>query len=651
MMGRAFAVAIGGTLAAGVLCAGDGADNLLKNADFEAGMDGWRRSGKVWRVETGAGYAGTRGLVWENADPTVRVYPAQYPPIEPAAAYRFRALVKVDELKGPKGAVPRVGFEWCNTNGVWGGSATARPVDDNGLLKDGWVQYEGRTPVMGADVAKGGLLFLLPKGCTGKVRFDNASFVRIPVQPVEFAVTSADRDTADGGTVRVLVSLHANASKNVAELAYADEQGVRRTAKPVLFAHDRAVFELDVARLARGRQDLAFTLRDTAGGAVLGTANLAFTRAVPRRRVTFDAQRRMHVDGKPFFPLGLYVGRMADGDYAEYKRGPYNFAVQYGGTSAADLDKWRQAGVFVATDVRRLVYGYSHFSTRSAIRTLEESKEAFRRKLAEVGDHPALLMWYLNDEAPVDLVQNTTDVHRFLHELDPERATLTCLCQPKTAYDFLPSFDVMAHDCYPIGNHVGKNMMERVTRQMREIDGSMLAMRPLWFIPQAFDWKWCYSAASLKTCDQAYLRMPTREEMACMTWQGVACGANGVILYAFHEIRHHAKGAAYEKAWGDTCAVAEEVKKMEPVLLADGLAVSSAGLPEFVVARAWRHDGGDWYLVVNATREAQAAKLVLDGRYATLSTALGRGAGLSADGRSLDCTFGPMEYAFVRLGR
>ena len=136
-----------------------------------------------------------------------------------------------------------------------------------------------------------------------------------------------------------------------------------------------------------------------------------------------------------------------------------------------------------------------------------------------------------------------------------------------------------------------------------------------------------------------------------MTWQGIACGANGIVSYSYSTIRKNAKGEDFEKAWGDTCAVAEEVKKMEAVLLADGLQVETSGLPTYVVARAWRHDGGDWHLVVNATREAQTAKLALDGRYATLSTALGRGAGLSADGRSLDCAFGPMEYAFVRLGR
>ncbi len=127
-----------------------------------------------------------------------------------------------------------------------------------------------------------------------------------------------------------------------------------------------------------------------------------------------------------------------------------------------------------------------------------------------------------------------------------------------------------------------------------------------------------------------------------MTWQGVACGANGIVSYSYSTIRKNAKGEEFEKAWADTCAMAEEVKKMEEVLLSDEIPVRTKGLPEFAVAR-------DWYLVVNATREPQTATVALDGAYGSFKTALGGGVKLSADGRSLACAFGPMEYAFVEL--
>ena len=78
----------------------DAAGNLLKNGDFEKGFSDWRKAGAIWRVEDGAGYGGTKGLVWECNDAEKYIYPAQYVKLEAGSAYRITALVKVDELKG-----------------------------------------------------------------------------------------------------------------------------------------------------------------------------------------------------------------------------------------------------------------------------------------------------------------------------------------------------------------------------------------------------------------------------------------------------------------------------------------------------------------------------------------------------------------------
>ena len=622
---------------------------LARNLDFENGFSDWRKPSRMWSVQPGAGYNGSKGLVWECDDKSHYEFPAQDIAAEPYAAYRVSALVKIDSLQGGKA---QFGVEWTDRNGKWLAGSYAAPVDDNGILKDGWVRYEATTRSMPPNVGKCSIVCMVGKGSTGRVRYDDLTVEKVPQAPISYLISSAFRDCADKGKVRVLASIHANPENTVAELACARADGSVRVLRPSVFTADRALFELDVSDLAVGHQKLGFSLKEKSDGKVIATRELGFTRlAEPlKRRVTFDG-RRMLLDGKPWFPLGLYTGRMTDEDIREYARGPFNFACQYGRITVEDLDRWQRAGVYVATDVRSLIYGYD-YSAKSRLKTLEDSRAAFRKLYAKIGRHPALLMWYLNDEAPVKFAENTSRVNELLHEIDPDRATLTCLCQPKTAFDFLPSYDVMAHDCYPIGNHVGKSMLERVTRQMREIDENMMSMRPLWFIPQAMDWKWYYKGESLARCDQPYLRMPTREEMANMTWQSVACGANGIVSYAYSSIRKHLKGEEYEKAWGDVCSVGFEVKKMEPVLLSDDLPVEkTSGLPVYVVVRAWRHDGSDWYLVVNATREPQTAKIALPESRSSLETPVGGGVTLAADGRALDCALPPAGYAFVRVGK
>ena len=630
----------------------DAAGNLLKNGDFDQGFAGWRKPQAMWRVEDGAGYGGTKGLVWECNDAEKYIYPAQYVKLEAGSAYRITALVKVDELKG--GANPEVGFEWFDVDGKWVAGAYAKPVDDNGALGDGWVRYEGKTRAMKSSDARGGVLCLLKKGSTGKVRFDNVTFERIPVKPIEFICTSAYRNAALDGTLRVLASINANTNRHVAALTVRSATGESMTLRPISFSCDAAVFTVPVAKLAMGMQKMTFRLTMRDGGETVGTGAVAFERkgaAVPRWRVSFDSQRRMLLDGKKFFPLGHYTGQMSVEDMEQYKRGPYNFAIQYAGITTAQLDRWQKAGVFVASDVRGLIYGYP-YATKINIKTPEDTKAALRKRFEAIGRHPALVMWYLNDEAPVSMVPNTTVAHEFLHEIDPERATITCLCHPNTVRDFLPSYDVMAHDCYPIGNDKGpRSDLERVTRQMRTVEDGLAAMRPLWFIPQTFDWRWCYAKERWPKCNQQYLRMPTREEMANMTWQGIACGANGIVSYSYSTIRKNAKGAEFEKAWGDTCDVAFEVKRMEDVLLSDDVTVDfakgCAALPKYLPVRFYRHEGRVWMLAVNATREAMRATLPLASPCRDFKTELGGGMTCAQDGRTFTLDLPPLGYAFV----
>ena len=641
--------AIAGAIAYG---SGSAGGNLLKNGDFEKGFADWRESGAIWRVDDGAGYGGTKGLVWECNDPSKYAYPAQYVKLEAGSAYRITALVKVDELKGASS--PSVGFEWFDVDGKWVAGSYAHPVDDNGALKDGWARYEGKTRVMKPTDARGGVLCLLKKGATGKVRFDDVTFERVAVNPVSFLCTSAYRDSASGGDLSVLASINANTNLYVATLTVGLANGDVRTLKPIRFSETAAVFSVPVSELAMGKQKLAFRLASRKDGQIVGTSEIAFERKgtdAPRRRVSFDSQRRMLLDGKKFFPLGHYTGAMSVEDMEQYKRGPYNFAIQYAGLSEVQLDRWQKAGVFVACDARGLIYGYP-YPTKIGIKTADDTRGALRRLYARIGAHPALVMWYLNDEAPVSMVPNTTVAHEFLHEIDPERATITCLCHPNTVRDFLPSYDVMAHDCYPIGNDKGpRSELERVTRQMRTVEEGLAAMRPLWFIPQTFDWRWHYPKEKWPKCDQPNLRMPTREEMANMTWQGVACGANGIVSYSYSSIRRNLKGPEFEKAWGDTCDVAFEVKKMEDVLLSDDVsadfAKGCAALPKYLPVRFYRHDGKVWMLAVNATREPMRAKLDLGAQCRDFKTALGGGVTLLPDERTLDLDFPPMGYAFV----
>ena len=632
-----------------------GESALLENGSFEKGHSGWILPERAWRVEDRVGYGGTKGLVWTNDDPTAFGFVSQDVCLEPGAIYRVRALVRADGFTGPKWSMPNVGCEGLDGDGRTVFEKCVGSVDDNGRLADGWKQYEGETDAIPAEACRGRVFCRMPKGCTGKVRFDDMVLERVPVKPIEFVVSSAFRNVATGETVRVLASVHANPATCAAKLAWTDRQGRRQVDEPVLFEADRVQFALDTSRLVEGTQDLSVSLVRRADGSVIASHSLAFTRtgSAPVCRVSFDSRRRMLLDGKPFFPVGHFVsgpktgGPLPEQVFEDYAKAPFNFVMQYDGTCVADLDRWQKLGVCAAADARPFFLSGFH---KRDVSTPDRWRAELRKALSEVGNHPSLVMWYLNDELSLKFVPRVLAMNDILREMDPARATLTCLCRPETAFAYLPSYDVMAHDVYPVGNHVGghgKHLMQSVTRRMRAIDDNMCAMRPLWYAPQTFDWRWYYRGESLTWCDQEHLRMPTREEMSNMVWQGVANGANGIIAYSYSGLRQNLKGAAFDKAWADACAFVFEVKKMEPVLLSDDLPLKEADLPDGISVRAWRSKGRCWYLVVNGTRERMSASVPIPVRGAKFRTVLGRGATLSADEMSLDCDFGPLEYAFV----
>ena len=141
---------------------------------------------------------------------------------------------------------------------------------------------------------------------------------------------------------------------------------------------------------------------------------------------------------------------------------------------------------------------------------------------------------------------------------------------------------------------------------------------------------------------------PTREELANMSWQAIAGGANGLVYYAYHHIvePRATKNNDDEFTWGDMCAIARDIKKYEDVLLAKpGIAVK--GATDELAVRTWRKDGCDYMLIVNCTVARQQATLRLPRKIGDMSVDLGPAPKVNGD--RLEVDFSPMAYTMLRL--
>ena len=109
-----------------------------------------------------------------------------------------------------------------------------------------------------------------------------------------------------------------------------------------------------------------------------------------------------------------------------------------------------------------------------------------------------------------------------------------------------------------------------------------------------------------------------------MTWQGIACGADGVLFYAICEMLNKAIAGwfPFEESWDIVCNVAQEIKDHEAFLISDETPPVIDGLAKGIAARAWRKDGRILLVACNMTLKKIDATLSVDGR--TLPISLGR---------------------------
>ncbi len=245
-----------------------------------------------------------------------------------------------------------------------------------------------------------------------------------------------------------------------------------------------------------------------------------------------------------------------------------------------------------------------------------------------------------------------------MEKLDPGHPGWSVLYQYNSIREYMPSFDVVGTDPYPIPSKPAAMATEWTKKTVR----GTLGCKPVWQVPQAFNW-----AGYRKTPEEkAKCRAPTEAELRSMCWQCIANGANGLVMYSFFDLEKRPSGEEFERRWAECCRVGEEIRAQFPVLLsvegAGRQIVTGVGHmkpdddwkgPKYSVsARGWVKDGAEYVLVVNGYEKELYVTVGLAG--------LGRTAAESVFGPepklvprensdSLRLRLAPLEPALVRL--
>ena len=592
---------------------------LFPGGDFESGGEGWNLPSPFWKIKKGLGLNKSSALsLVVRKGQKIKWPESGFFDVEGGLAYRLEGWQKTDEFKiARRKGDPKLYFMVYDAAGkklgCFGGASR---VVDNSVRNDGWYRVEGDTRILPAEAVKARLHIWSYDG-VGNAQFDNIVVRPMVVNPVDQLCCSAYRNEAWEGKVAFSTAYSVNPLKNPdgaleCELEYTGAKGVERAAG--VLSGGIATVKLPVESFAFGRNEVRLTVRRRDGTKVLGSSSCSFTResAPMPRKVTFDSRHRTIVDGKPFFPLGMYWGDVTAEDIATYTNGPFNCLMPYKRPDERKLDICHAAGVKVIYPISGMFIELAKAKTPQQAAAI--NSKSIRGRIRRYRMHPAVLAWYLADEMPLKYEPMLTARRTMVHEMDPDHPTWIVLDKPADVRPLINGFDVIGTDPYPIGNHGDENRtaIGLAAGWARQAKKATYGFKPMWQVPQAFDWG-CYRTSETNRTE---VRMPNYDELRSMTWQAIAAGANGLVYYSFSALH---KGKDWQKArtaggWENLCKVAREVKAYESVILSDGEIPRIEGVQDDVAARAWRHEGRVHLLLANTKRKKVSGTAVVDGK-------------------------------------
>ena len=592
-------------------------DNLMPNGDFEDGEKGWRVVRPDASVEKGKGFGGTAGFVFEMKKDVEPTWPHSVRfPVEGGFAYKVEGRMRTDDFHLSEGASFSFSMAAYDKDGqvVRGVGAALQRITDNDVRNDGWFRAEGVSKVFPMEAKTAGFYIWAPKGCWGRVQVDDLKVTPVAANPMDVMFTTCQRDEASEGDVSFRAAYVVNPMRFAqadlsAEVEYLSTNGWARA--PAKVSDGLVSATLPVGAFEIGRNVVRMYLRH--GGEELGRTQCMFERTMgtPRRRVCFDRFGRTLVDGKPFFPLGMFYGAVTETNLRTLVEGPFNCIMPY---RERDEDFALAARYGV-----KVIYHLSGEARNIDAASPERAEEIHRRHFAahvkRLRDKPNLLAWYVADEMPPAYRTILRERRLMVHELDPDHPTWAVLDQVGSVRPLADGFDCLGMDPYPIGNRGDRSRTAIGIASGWPLAArrAMYDTRPMWHVPQCFNWAH-YRKEEAKT--NPNLRWPTEEELRTMTWQPIAAGANGLIYYSFFDIHDANRGwprEVVEQKWCEVCTIAREVKAKEAVLLSEpGPAV--ARCPDGVVARTWRTaDGRVHLLACNTLREKVSGKVAFGG--------------------------------------
>ena len=354
-----------------------------------------------------------------------------------------------------------------------------------------------------------------------------------------------------------------------------------------------------------GRLPVKATLLDMTNKQIMGSdESVLFVRNVENipGSIVMDEQGRMTRNGKPFLPVGVFVGHNDLKDTQTLQRikdaGFNSILMNFSSVNfAGKKDSARETLVEGVREMAKydlgLLCGVKYqlpFSSGKIEKfdNVTGLDNVTRCVIESLRCEPNMVGYYISDENPVTEVPAIRKLRELVGELDPWHPTMTLTCRVDDFPAFAKTGDYLMYDDYPVGcGWYGFMDSERQSMKSshKNIRKAKEAGIPFVWVPQIFSWNTC-----VKGWPHRY---PTSKELRSIALLGAVYEARAYYCYAYHIIFYRDPDYA-EEAWKNTAEGVKLISSLAPWFL------STEPAPEAqvkqisgaeVAARAFVHEG------------------------------------------------------------
>jgi hypothetical protein len=230
----------------------------------------------------------------------------------------------------------------------------------------------------------------------------------------------------------------------------------------------------------------------------------------------------------------------------------------------------------------------------------KDLQEATRHVVGELGKHPAVMAWYIDDEViSPDMWQGVMDSFRNTRATDPWHPTYSVHYDYGALDRYAQACDAIGTDPYVLCGDIAEAAHNWHTS--RDLIGPE---KPFWAVVQCF-------GGGYETSNPIDTREPTYQEERAATMAAIAEGSTGIIYYCYHSLQ---RSPRFEERFAELDRIAAEVQGLVPIIALPN-AAEPVVVEEGKLSAITKQGKGTLHVILASTQRAdQDVVLRLPGR-------------------------------------